>query len=394
MVNSVSLLTVPYIIIVTLNKLIFEKLGFYEITDEVLMMLLSSLVTFFLGSLVATPRWIPVIYEEDNDLRYNQYNISAMANCVIIIGVIGLFELIRLARSGGFKTDFDGMEGVMGNGIVGHLLLLSYALVPIVFLYWLDHKKEIKYLFSVLLILGVTFSTLIKYNIIGVIISLFIITTMYKRSLLKKSIVIMVGVTVMVFVCNYALGFTLRNITVDHSFYLNHLWCYAGGSVLYDNEIFHGTVANKQSVLYRLCIFLFALPNMFIKKFNNGVGVFQHIRKPFYNIGSGYGMDSNVVDAFGYLFPYKLGIGEIFIYYFLIFVIGLIFTRIYIKSKNKTEYFNVLVCNFLTYFVFFSFFGTFYINSGPWEILVYSAIIPCLFLKGTNLRKGIIQIIT
>ncbi len=391
-VNCVSLLVAPYVGIVFFNATIFERLGFYKIRNEVLIMLLTSFIVFFVGALIVTPGTLPKINEKDNGGRYEQYNIIAMTNFVIIIGIMALIKLVQLIRTGGFRTDFDEMEGVMGNGIVGHLLLASYALVPIIFLYWLDHKKEIKCLVAVVLILGVTFSTFVKYNIIGVIVSLFVFTTMYKKSLLKRAIVIMLMVVVIVFIGNYALGFALRNLTVDNNFYLNHLWVYAGGSVLYDNGIFTGAVTNNQSVLFRLCIFLFALPNMFIKKFNNGIGIFQHIRKPFLSIGSEYGMNSNVVDAFGYLFPYKKGIGEMIIYYFLILLLGMIFSRIYFKSKCKSNYFNIVVCNFLTYFIFFSFFGTFYINSGPWEILVYSAIVPCLFLKGSDIIHGKIKI--
>lgn len=391
-VNCVSLLVAPYVVVVFFNATFFEKHGFYKISNEVLFMILTSFIAFFIGSMIATPRTIPKIYEADNGDRYEQYNINGMTNFVIIIGIIGLIKLVQLVLTGGFRTDFDGMEGIMGNGIVGHLLLVSYALVPIIFLYWLEHKKEIKCLLSVVLILGDTFSTLIKYNIIGVIVSLFIFTTMYKKSLLKKAIIIMATVVVLVFIGNYALGFALRSVSVDNEFYLNHLWGYAGGSVLYDNGIFTGAVANNQSVIFRLGIFLFALPNMFIRKINNGIGIFQHVRKPFQSIGFEDGMESNVTDAFGYLFPYKLGIGEMIIYYLLILLLGIIFTRIYIRSKRNSNYFNIVTCNFLTYFVFFSFFGAFYINSGPWEILVYSAIIPCIFLKGSDIVHGKIRI--
>lgn len=391
-VNCVSLFMAPYLVIVLLNSLVFEKLGFYAISENVLEILLASFVVFFMGSMIATPRIIPEIFEEDNGLRFDQYNIPAMTNFVIVLGLICMTKLGQMVITGQFKTNFDEMEGVMGNGIVGHILLVSYSLVPIIFLYWLEHKKEIKCLFAVILILGVTFSTFIKYNVIGVIVSLFIFTTMYKKSLLKKAVIIMVGGVIAVFVTNYLIGFMLKNVTVSSNFYLNHLWVYTGGSVLYDNGIFIGLVRNDQSVLYRLCIFLFALPNMFIKKFNNGVGIFQHIKKDFISIGSGYGMNSNVVDAIGYLYPYKLGALELFIYYFLIFVFGVLFTRIYVKSKWRSSYFNIVTCNFLTYFVFFSFFGTFYINPGPWEILVYSAVIPCLFLKDSDLLHGKIRI--
>ena len=353
---------------------------------------MSSMIVFFIGAMFVTPHEIPIIYEEDNNTRYDQYKIDSMANFVILLGVIAIIKLIQLILTGGFRSNFDDMEGVMGNGIVGHLLLLSYSLIPILFLYWLDHKRKVKCILAIILILIVTFATFVKYNIIGVIVSLFICTTIYKKSLLKRSLMIMFSTVVAIFVINYAMGFVIRSISVDNSFYLNHFWVYAGGSVINDNGIFTGTVNNDFGVLYRLCIFLFALPNMFIKKFSGGVGVFPHVKKPFLSIGNKYGMQSNVVDAFGYLYPYGKGTFEYVIYYFSIFLLGMIFTSIYVKSKRNSKYFNVFGINFMTYFVFFSFFGTFYINSGPWEILVYSALIPCLFLTETKLRHGKIKI--
>lgn len=388
MVNCVSLLMVPYIVIVLFNALIFEDLGFNKINDDVYIMLLSTFIVFYIGSMIATPYAIPKIYESDNELRYEQYHISTMANFVIFLGLIGIIKLGVFIVSGAFSSDFDAMEGIMTDGIVGHFLLLSYSLLPIIFLYWLDHKKKIKYLGAVILIMIVTFSSFIKYNIIGVVISLFIFTSIYKKSLLNKSIIVMVSFVLVVFVANYLIGFLIRETTVDNSFYLNHFWVYAGGSVLYDNNIFDGMVFNEHGVLYRMAIFLSGLPNMFINKINDGVVYFEHTKKAFLPIGSDYGMKSNVVDAVGYLYPYNHDFLEFIIYYVVVFLLGIILTRLYTYSKSGRKYFNVVGCNLLTYFVFFSFFGTFYINSGPWEILVYSMTIPHLFLKENRWLEG------
>lgn len=390
-VNLISILIAPYIVIVALNNYVFVNFGFYRISDSVLLMLLSTLVVFYLGTL-PTAIVVPKIQEKDNELRFDKYHMNAMAIFVTIVGVIGMIKLLLLARSGGLSGDmFNESEGVMGNGIVGHLLLLSYSVLPILFLYWIEHKKEIMFLIPVILIVIVTFSTFVKYNVIGVVVSLFIFITIYKKSSIRKAIIFMVAIVIAIFIGNYYIGFAVRGVSAQSSFYFNHFWTYASGSTIYDNYLFANNSFIYQSVMYKLMIFIMALPNMFITKITGTDGIFRHIRKPFLSISS-QGEVSNVTDAIGYLFPAKGDYIEYAVYFILIFVIGFMFSKVYMGAKLKDGYFNTYIINLLTYFIFFSFFGTFYINPGPWEMLVYSLIVPSLFLKSTDLRKGIIHI--
>ena len=392
-VNLVSLLVMPYFILVFFNNYFFYRLGFYKISDRVLWMILASLVSFFIGSCMVRPSGVPVIFESDNKVRFEKYKIKPMANTLIVIGIIGLIKVGQLVLTGQFSGDrFNDAEGIMGNGLVGHLLLVSYSILPIVFLYWLEHKKEVRCLIATILIVGVTFTSLVKYNVIGVVVSLFIFTTIYKKSLLRKSLIGMVSIVIIIFVGNYFLGFYLRDANVATSFYINHFWVYASGSPIYDEYIFNPGINPEITVGYKLMTFLMAFPNMFIKKFSGGDGIFPHIKKNFLPIGKNYGQVSNVTDAFGYLFPAKGSILEIAFYFFVIFLLGILFSHAYMKGKSKADYFNTYIVNLITYFVFFSFFGTFYINPGPWEMLIYSLVIPSLFLKSTNLRKGIITL--
>lgn len=392
-VNLVSLLVMPYFVIVLFNNFFFYRLGFYKIEDNVLIMLLASLLTFFAGSCLVSPEKAPLIFEEDNTERFGKYNVNAMKKTLYIIGFIGLVKVTQLYLTGQFSAErFDEAEGLMGNGIVGHLLLVSYSILPIVFLYWLEHKKEISYLFATIIIVAVTFTSLVKYNVIGVIVSLFIFTTIYKKSLLRKSVVLLISVVVAIFVGNYLLGFYLRDVNVASSFYINHFWVYASGSPIYDRYIFDPGINTELSVGHKLMTFLMAFPNMFIKKFFGGDGLFPHIKKSFLPVGTQYGQVSNVTDAFGYLYPAKGDFVEHMLYFGALLILGFIFSRAYMKAKRKSEYFNTYMCNLITYFVFFSFFGTFYINPGPWEMLIYSLIVPSLFLNSTNLRKGIIHL--
>lgn len=127
-------------------------------------------------------------------------------------------------------------------------------------------------------------------------------------------------------------------------------------------------------------IFIFALPNMF---FNKIIGrtffPWSIATYDFYPISNNE--SSNVIDAIGYLYPSYGNEIEIIIFYIFMIVVGFIFYKIYINSIKKLHVFNTLISNFMTYFIFLSFFGTFYMLSSPWEILIYSMFIPKLFLK-------------
>ena len=81
----------------------------------------------------------------------------------------------------------------------------------------------------------------------------------------------------------------------------------------------------------------------------------------------------NVTDAFGYLYPAKGDVGEHILYFFIMIVLGAMFSSAYVRAKRRDSLFNTYIVNLITYFVFFSFFGTFYINPGPWEMLIYAA---------------------
>ena len=391
LINLITLFVGPYVVIVLINNLFAYKAGFYIISSNVLLMLMSTFFFFTIGTYIATPTMMPRIEEADNDFRVEQYRMNGMINVLLIIGVIGIFKLLLTIRAGSFSSSgFESSEGLMGLGIVGHALLLSYSISPIVFLYWIDHKKNLKALVSIILIAVVTFSSFIKYNILGFVVSLFIFVTIYKKSIARKGLIILIGSVAGIFVLNYFLGFILRGISVQSSFYTNQFWDYTAGSVIYDNYIFRIDLEGSgNSLFYRLGTFIFALPNMFLNRFF-GFTVFPHVQKAARQVGTMYGQTSNVVDAIGYLFP-KGDVFQIIIFYFLQIVFGVLFMRIYCRQMRKNR-FNTFSCNFSTYFVFFSFFGNFYINSAPWEILVYSLIIPNLFLIRTNVLKGRISL--
>lgn len=375
-INLVSILMGPYWLIVFFNNLFVSKMGFYRISDEVLIMLMFSFIFFFFGSLIFSVQ--RRFYSKSECWQMLQrYDLIKMRKFLGLVGFLGIAKLLYLIHKGSFYIDFDEMEGVMTSGIVGHLLLASFSVLPIYILYY-SYDRKITNLFPIILILIITFSGFIKYTIMGVFVSLFIFLLLYRRDMLKRAMIILVGLVFITFFSNYAIGFALSGTEVAPDFFIQHFWKYFSGSVIYSNYNFTIGIGENAGIGYKIMTFLCALPNMFLSLFNEVWFPYKGQEMlPVSDIGE----ESNVVDAIGYLFPSKSDIIEVFLFYIVLFLLGLLFSYIYKTHTLKKPYFDTFIANFLCYFVFFSFFGTFYINSGPWEIISYSLFVPKFFYK-------------
>lgn len=379
-INMISVLTAPYALFATLNNFFFVKLGFFKITNQTLLMLGVSFTLFFIGGFAFNIRVKPQISEKNNIEILNNYDLTNMVLLLYLIGIIGFIKLGIVIVSGAFSANgIHSVEGVLGSGAVGHLLLLSYSITPIVFLAWIE-KRKMYLLIPVLLIAAITFFSLIKNNIIGFIMGIFLFITYYKKSLMKKALIICVTLIATVFVGNYLFTFLVSKTEAAPTFYVNHLIVYCSGSMINDGKIFTEGIRIETDLGYKIMTALMGFPNMFISKlFGQFVFPFESLNEM--NVGSSYGQTSNVLDSFGYFYPSKGTIIDILMYGLFVIIIGMIFSIVYYKSSYEKRGFNVFICNFMTYFVAFSFFGTFYILSAPWEILIYSSVIPYVFYK-------------
>lgn len=379
-INIISVLMMPYALFATLNNFVFVKFGFYPITSNTLIMLGCSFVLFWFGGVAFNSNVKRTFDEKENSKILAEYDLKGMTVLLYIIAVMGVAKLAISYMAGAFSSSaINTAEGLMGSGLIGHFLLLSYSILPIVFLAWVEEKK-MKYIIPILLIAVVTFSSLIKNNIIGMIMELFLFITRYKKSTVKKSILVCLGLIVAVFLGNYFITFFISKSSVTSTFYINQLFVYCSGSMINDNKIFTDGIRVNTGLFHKLMTAILGLPNMFIEKLV-GHPIFPFESLPEMNVGSVYGQTSNVVDSFGYFFPSKGSMADVILYGIFVLAIGFVFSLVYYKSSLNRNGFNVFICCFMTYFVAFSFFGTFYILSAPWEILVYSLIIPRCFHK-------------
>ena len=169
------------------------------------------------------------------------------------------------------------------------------------------------------------------------------------------------------------------NALVKNQFYLYHLWNYIAGSIIDDNYLFlYGPYGNG-SILYKLCGMVSAPLNLFV---NTIIG-----KKLFRNLDISFrpvhilGEKSNVVDCFGYLYPSNSVLYAKLLYYAVILCAGILAGSLYKRAMRKKNQFYIDLSVFLTFFLFFSFFGPFYVNLPPWEILLWSCIMPRLFKR-------------
>ena len=382
-VNLISILMGPYVPIVLINNIYAYQKGFDRISDKVLIMILLSFLLFFAGFKTININRV-LFNENDNRYRLQLYNFDKMYIFLIGVGILGTIKALILYLQGSFFSDIDEMEGEMGRGLIGHLLLASYSVFPIYFLY-LTYNWSIKKIIPIILILVVTFSSFVKYNIIGIFVSTFIFLAIYKKSILTKSIFLLIGFVLFVFYANYAVSFATKGSAMTNDFIINHFWMYLSGSLLHDNYIFTQGVRPGVDVFYKLGTFVFALPNMFLDKLFD-TRLFPHQSQEEMSI-SDFGETSNVVDAIGYLYPSKGDTIDFILFAIVVFLLGVLFSAIYKRHMKISKLYDVFIANFLCYFVFFSFFGTFYINPAPWEILAYSLFIPNFFLKTCVIKK-------
>ena len=380
--NLFTVLAAPYFFIVLLNQYVASPhFGFYLISDDTLVMLMEGLVAFFVGSM---------LFSKNNqgagqasfDEKAERYNMKALSLFVFACGAICLSQsLLVLARQGVSLDQFEETTSSLSGGILSHLKLVGLSIAPITLWYGVRRRDSVAFLGTMLVFLSV-FLSFTKYNIICPVAASVIFVGLSDERLARKSIVALLALPIALFMLNYFVGFYLRNAqtNVNGSFYGNHLWAYMAGSIIYDNYIFTSGVRVGLGAVEKLMTFVFAFPNLFLNKLF-GVRLFPHEKQAFLFVSSGLER-SNVVDAIGYLYPSYGSTLDVVEFIVVMLFVGLLFSMLVrVMLAHSANRFNTALPFFLSEFVLMSFFGTFYINSGPWEQLVYCAIVPSLFLN-------------
>lgn len=390
-ISPFTAISAPYAVLVFFNNLVAVNYGFYNISDNVIIMEFSALLCFFIGSVVAR-----TIYRVDFRKGVNastlghkkivNYRVDKIYRyCLIVVG-IEIVRIVCIIFGHGVGYFFKSEnEGLILRGPLGHLLLTIYPLLPIIFFTWINDKKKKKYL--ILCIIGgmILFSSFVKYHVIGLMVLIFLFVCMECKQYLYRGIIIIVGLSCALFGLNYFITFLYNRVNVNSSFYFAHLWKYLAGSLIYDNIIFTTGLRTGVSGFYKLGRIFFALPNMFIRKFI-GTSYFTKIEDTKFMAVSSIGETGNVVDFIGYLFPSKGALFSIIGFGFIMMCFGFLVSFAYIRSLNNTKEFLLPISVVITFFCFLSFFAVYGGLIPPWEILIWSLIMPKFFYKHRKCR--------
>lgn len=420
------ILTFPYVAIIVVNNLIAVHWGFYKISVSTITFLGISFGLFLLGILFyrfknrifrrknvtdfvqsikleyyqLKEKWVSKKTSPNKNsekihsrkqkkgenkeavLKFEFYNMPAILKYAVICeGIITIRVLYIILKYGFAFFAADENEGYLMTGILGHLLLTLYVVIPILFYYWLRYKKNILFLISSLYGIGLFFLTFVKYHSICLIVLIYIFIVCEDKKYLKKGIIIIASTCILAFILSYSVTFISRGTAkdVDISFYIYHLWKYVGGSVINDNHIFTDGIRIDVSFFFKIGTILFALPNMFINKIF-GTQFFVMESLPMLQVAD---MEerSNVVDFIGYMYPSKGEFLEIVCFGIFMIGFGFLSQHFYACNEKAKKGFYLPTSVYLTFFCFFSFFSTYGTLSTVWEILVMSYIIPHFFRK-------------
>lgn len=382
--NIPTILITPYLFVIPINNILMTKYNFYDISNETIEMILLASFCVTIGSLIAEIRRkkksdVGIYYDQSDD-KFNYYSFDKMVNYVIIVEIITVARfLITLLTEGAVFIVSDEYESGLIKGFLGHLFLTIYPLLPILFYYWLKHKNRIRFLFASCFGLCLFFLTFVKYHSIGLVVITFFLVSFEDFKYFKKGIFTVVVFAISFFVLNYFISFVARGTTnaIKDNYYLEHLWNYISGSIIYDNDIFLNGVRVNVSIFYKLLSFTMAPINLILDKLDFDL-ICPHEALPYIYVGSN-GEMGNVIDALGYLYPSKGGLIDLLLYIIVLTVIGFIFTQIYNRELRPKNRYAITLCIFLSFFVFFSFFGTFYVSFVPYEMIFWSIVMLKLF---------------
>lgn len=384
--NIPTVFFAPYVFIIIINNYVMSRYGFYEISTDTINMLLIAAFFVSIGSILADiirkKRSNVHLYYEQSDEKFNYYKFKKMLWYVIVVEAITIIRfLLTLFSEGAIYVVSDAYESGLLRGPLGHLFLTIYPLLPLLFYYWLKHRKDWLYLFASCFGLCLFFLTFVKYHSIGLVVITFFFVSLEDRKYFKKGLFLVLGLAVGFFVLNYFVSFTARGTTglLKENYYLEHLWNYIAGSLIYDNYIFTLGVRPGVSVLYKLMSFIMTPLNLVLNKLGFEM-ICPHIALPFLSVGLN-GERGNVVDAFGYLYPSHGNIFDYAFYIVALVFIGFAFTCIYNKGLKLKKKYAISLSIFLSMFVFFSFFGTFYVSIVPYEMLLWSTVMLKIFDK-------------
>ena len=368
-----ALLGWPFLVVILMTNLIGEKYEFYSISLNTIDQIIIGIILFSLGSIFAN-----IIKGSNKNKFYklSKYNgdldgrINSIVNYTYVVVVITLIRLIIYMNKYGVNNFIatDGAEGILMSGIFSHLLLSVYPLTAIITSYAI-RKKKYSYLIPVISIIGLVYFTFVKYHLIVLVLIIIIYLNIENPKMFYKTIPVLIIAPIIIFIINYLSKFNASGVQVKEGYIFNHLINYLSGGLIY-NSVNPNFVYNNYGISEIVIMIFMVIPNLFTN-FLFGFKYYAYEPLPFVSMGLN-GEVGNVLNTISFLFTSREFIATCFIIIVWGFILGLLYTKVKINYSLLATVYS---------FTLLSFYATFYVLTPPWEMIIFSIIMPRLFMK-------------
>ena len=183
--NALTLLMLPYLLIIVINNFFMVNSGFNLVTTGTLEFLLITFFIFEMGSVFSKLFTTKTLVSENNinsAYKIRNYNMKKMTFYVVVVILLSFIRLaLVIFKSGISYIGSEDFSGFLTNGIVGKLLLSCFPLTPIILFEWFNRKKDSYLLLIVIAVFSLSFLTFVKYHVISLVLITFIFLYMKDR---------------------------------------------------------------------------------------------------------------------------------------------------------------------------------------------------------------------
>ena len=395
--TAFHLIILPYLAIILINNTIGAYMGFYKVTDRTMLMVLIGGLCFFAGNClihILSRDTAPANRRDISGLSQDILDIDRVRCYVtLVLGLRFLQLLLIFARNGLAKVTANDFELLLTKGIMGHLMISVFPLIPILFYHWLVDRKKVIDLALTGVYFVMAFIETEKAQVLTITIAVFLYCVLKNRKYFKKGVIIMGSMIVLLFVGNYAAKFVMEGIygSVGKDYYFYRLWSYIAGSLI-NSKVVTDTIHKIPTDGFDyVSDVLLSLPNLFaVKLLGHEIGpdvrgvmpyMYGFLRVTKYTYGYKR-QTGNVLTTMTYIF----GNGNWIAFAIVMFLWGILAEFIMHKMYSSGRDSRLITCCSFMAFSMVSFFGSYYTSASFTERLLYCGLWTIIFNKNLRIR--------
>lgn len=384
-VTPFSMLVLPFLGIILFVNIIGRQLGYYKISEEVILFILLIFISFFIANILIL-FFSNKLNKSIKVVKLKEIDFAMKAAMLISLSAFGLLFIKSYFVIGLDNFFSDEMANITEDGIFAHIKMIGYPAFYYFFYKFFKTKDKLSLIFLILF-LFFSFGSMTKYHVIFPVLGVFMFISFYIDNLkiIKYSIILFLIVTI-IFVGNYSIYFlkTQGSLEIEKIIWsFDHMISYIVGGPIVLSKTMGSNFSINSSVSLIERISNVILPRTFSK-----IGIDFFPLLGYIQINK-FGVQSNIATFFGGLFYFLNYFGAII----FMFVFGLITSYIYlIALKSKSFIMRILSAHIMT-IIFLMFFSNYFSLLGIWERIFWILFIPILtIIKTGSLRIKFLKV--